>query len=69
MFWTPNKILSDFSERHLYLLQYAGFTRLLSYYPVNEREGDTIRDIVSGNDGALGRFSFRSGFSYGIVDT
>jgi len=47
-------VKSDFLPRHMFLLRYGGYTELLSYYPLTEMTGDTIKDIIGGNDGNLG---------------
>lgn len=68
MVWIPGIKMSNLTDRQIFLLQYAGYTQVLNFYPAQEKDGDTLRDTVGGNDGNLGAFPDRSGFATSVTD-
>jgi hypothetical protein len=66
--WTLGSVNPDFSARELYLLQYGGYTQVLSHYVMGEQESDTLKDIISGNEGNLGFIANRVGFNVSPLD-
>jgi hypothetical protein len=54
IFFIPGYVYGDYTPQHLYLLRYGGLTEVLAYYPAYEMAGDTLSDIINGNDGNLG---------------